>query len=316
LSRGKQPLLEAAAEPVRGKYVPLARLATGGMAEILLARLEGARGFEKLVVLKRLLPHLAGEQQHVAMFLDEARTVARISHPNVCQVHELGEQRGRYTIVMEYLEGVTLARVGQVLPDLRGVFELRLIAELFRQACDGLHHAHELRALDGTPVGLVHRDVSPQNLLVTLDGAAKILDFGIAKSSWSTTRTRAGVILGKTAYMTPEQVRGEPLDRRSDLFSLGVVLHELLTGLSLFRRDNDFLTYKAITEQPIEDVRELQPAIPRALAEIVHRTLARAREDRPASARELGERIAAAVPEEKADEEDASGGVSRGRQGS
>jgi len=280
---------------VRGKYAPLARLATGGMAEILLARLEGAQGFEKLVVLKRLLPHLAEEQRHVSMFLDEARTVARISHPNVCEVYELGEEHGRYTIVMEYLEGVTAGRVTSTLPPQKGRFELRLCAELLRQACEGLHHAHELRALDGTQAGLVHRDISPQNLLVTVDGVVKVLDFGIAKTSWSTTRTRVGSVMGKTAYMSPEQVRGWRVDRKSDLFSLGVVMHEMLVGQRLFRRDNDFLTYRAITDADAADVRTYQPDLPAALAEAVRAALARDAEGRPATARELGERIVAAV---------------------
>ena len=247
---------------VSGRYAPLTRLATGGMAEILLARLEGAQGFEKLVVLKRLLPHLDGEQRLVSMFLDEARTVARISHPNVCQVNELGEDNGRYIIVMEYLEGVTFGRVTRALPERKDDFELRLVVELFRQACEGLHHAHELRGLDGTPAGLVHRDVSPQNLLVTVDGLIKVLDFGIAKTSWSTTPTRAGTVMGKLAYMSPEQVRGERVDRKSDLFSLGVVLHEVLVRRWLYRRETDFLTYRAITDRDAPDVRELQPHLP------------------------------------------------------
>jgi serine/threonine protein kinase len=287
------PISEAA--HVTGKYAPLARLATGGMAEILLARLEGAQGFEKLVVLKRLLPHLAKDQRHVSMFLDEARTVARISHPNVCQVYELGEELGHYVIVMEYLEGVTFGRVTAALPPVKGQFELRLCAELARQACEGLHHAHELRSLDGTPAGLVHRDVSPQNLLVTVDGLIKVLDFGIAKTSWSTTPTRAGMVLGKIAYMSPEQVRGLRVDRRSDLYSLGVVLHELIVRRWLHRRETEFLTYRAITEQDAPDVRDYQPDLPAALAEVLRAVLSRDASQRPASARELGERIVAAV---------------------
>ena len=284
-----------AAPAACSKYVPLARLATGGMAEILLARLGGAWGFEKLVVLKRLLPHLASRQRHVAMLLHEARAAARISHPNVCQVYELGEAAGHYTIVMEYLEGAVLGRVVLALPPRRGEFEIRLLAEVFRQVCDGLHHAHEMQTSDGDLAGLVHRDVSPQNLLLTFDGVAKILDFGIAKSRWSRTRTRAGMIVGKVGYLSPEQVRSETADRRSDVFSLGVVLHEALTGESLFHRDNHLLTCKAVLEGIVPDVRATQPHVPDALAEVVRRALAPRREDRPATAADLREMIVAAV---------------------
>jgi serine/threonine-protein kinase len=280
---------------MQNRYVPLAKLATGGQAEILLARLEGTQGFEKLVVLKRLLPHLADERRHVDMFLDEARTAARINHANVCQVYELGEDAGRYTIVMEYLEGVTMTRVGFALPRPREVDDLRLLTELARQACEGLHYAHELTALDGSPAGLVHRDVSPQNLLVTVDGTVKVVDFGIAKSRWSSTRTRTGHILGKTAYMSPEQVRGETLDRRSDVFSLGVVLWELYGGKGLFRFDNDYHTFRAITEERIPDVREAQADLPAALAEVIASALSRDRKQRPATMRVLSERLVGAM---------------------
>jgi serine/threonine protein kinase len=279
----------------RSQYIPVARLARGGMAEIVLARLGGTGGFEKLVVLKRLLPHLASKQRLVSMFLHEACVAARISHPNVCQVLELGEAAGHYNIVMEYLEGAIVGQIALALPATRGSFEVRLLAEVFRQLCAGLHHAHDSRTGDGRPAGLVHRDVSPQNLLVTFDGVAKVLDFGIAKSSRSLDQTRAGVALGKAGYMSPEQVRCEPLDRRTDVFSLGVVLHEALTGRLLFHRSTPADTCRAVLAGQVPDVRETQPLVPAALADAVRAALAPRREDRLATAGELGALIAASV---------------------
>src|SRR4051812_7865173 len=208
--------LPATTEATRfGKYSLVARLATGGMAEIFLARLQGVAGFEKLVCIKRILPHLARDKQFVAMFLDEARIAARISHPNVCQVFELGEIEGSYYIAMEYLEGVPLgcfrrrAALG-VLPD------PRLVAGIAIQACEALHHAHQLKNTDGSVMEVVHRDVSPQNVFVTVDGIVKVLDFGIAKAQGAHAKTGTGAIKGTSAYMSPEQLRGERVDRRTD----------------------------------------------------------------------------------------------------
>jgi len=277
-----------------GKYTLVAKLATGGMAEIFLARLSGAGGFEKLVCIKRILPHHARNQQFVAMFLDEARIAARISHPNVCQVYELGEVRGQYFIAMEYLEGAPLARflhrdVGAA------PLDARLVAGMAVQACEGLHHAHQLKRTDGSPAGVVHRDVSPQNLFVTADGVLKVLDFGIAKVHDASVRTTTGTVKGKYAYMSPEQLRGEALDRRSDVFALGVVLHELFTGKSLFHRDTDFLIFQAIINEPIRNVCEARPDLPAGVGAAVARALARSREERFPTARALGEAVAQAM---------------------
>jgi serine/threonine protein kinase len=228
-----------------GKYSLVARLATGGMAEIFLARLTGVAGFEKLVCIKRILPHLARDKQFVAMFLDEARIAARISHPNVCQVFELGEIEGSYYLAMEYLEGVPLACFRR--PDFYGEMpDPRLVAGIAVQACEGLHHAHQLKNTDGSEMEVVHRDISPQNLFVTVDGVVKVLDFGIAKIQDATVRTSTGAVKGTYAYMAPEQLRGERVDRRTDVFALGIVMWETLMRRHLFRRDTDFLTFQAI----------------------------------------------------------------------
>jgi eukaryotic-like serine/threonine-protein kinase len=288
--------LPATTEAVRfGKYNLVARLATGGMAEIFLARLSGAAGFEKLVCIKRILPHLARDKQFVAMFLDEAMIASRISHPNVCQVFELGEIDGSYYIAMEYLEGVPLACFRRHAHD-GEMPDPRLVAGIAVQACEGLHHAHQLKNSDGSVMELVHRDISPQNLFVTVDGVVKVLDFGIAKIQDATVRTSTGAVKGTYAYMAPEQLRGERVDRRVDVFAMGIVMWETLTRRHLFKRETDYLTFGAITHDPIEDVTVPRPDVPAALAAVIMTALSRDREARFPTARMLGEAIASAVP--------------------
>jgi serine/threonine-protein kinase len=285
----------AAAEARRfGRYTLVAKIAIGGMAEIFLARLAGDGGFEKLVCIKRILPHLARDPQFVAMFLDEARVAARISHPNVCQVFELGEFNKQYFIAMEYLEGVPLSCFRRTdyyprRPD------PRLIAGFGVQACEGLHHAHQLKRADGQALGLVHRDISPQNLFVTIDGIVKVLDFGIAKATDASAKTSTGAVKGTYAYMAPEQLRNELLDRRTDVWAMGTVLWELLAQRHLFKRDNEFLTFQAITTDPIPNICELRPDVPPLLGDAIARALSRNRDDRFATARSLGEAISQAV---------------------
>jgi hypothetical protein len=280
---------------VVGKYTLLARVASGGMGEIFVARQSGAGGFEKQVVIKRLLPHLAEDVNFVAMLLDEARIAARLSHPNVCQVHELGEADGNYYIAMEHLEGVPASmmlrrarKAGEVVP-------LPIAAAILRQACDGLHHAHELTDGDGKPIGLVHRDVSPSNLFVTVPGAVKLLDFGVAKSKDALARTHTGALKGKYAYMSPEQVLGKEVDRRSDLFALGTVYFELLTCRRLFWRDSEYQMFQAIVEDPLPPVTAYRADVPPEVAAILGRALSRDPAERFATAAELGAAVEAAM---------------------
>ncbi|HUS32317.1 MAG TPA: serine/threonine-protein kinase [Kofleriaceae bacterium] len=277
-----------------GKYTLVAKLATGGMAEIFLARLHGDGGFEKLVCIKRILPHLAKNPQFVAMFLDEARVAARISHPNVCQVFELGEFQGQYYIAMEYLEGVPLAvfRRKDFYPTPP---QPRLVAGFAVQACEGLHHAHQLKRADGELLGVVHRDISPQNLFATVDGIVKVLDFGIAKVQDQSIRTSTGAVKGTYAYMAPEQLRNEGLDRRADVWAIGAVLWETLAQTHLFKRDTEFLTFEAITKLPIPHLCEVRPDVPPLMGDVIARALSRNPDDRFGSARSLGEAIAQAV---------------------
>jgi len=277
-----------------GKYTLVAKLAKGGMAEILLARLQGAAGFEKLVCIKRILPHLAEDEQFIAMFLAEARIAAMISHPNVCQVFELGELDGSYFIAMEYLEGVPLASLRRkdmylLAPD------PQLVVGIGIQACEGLHHAHQLTRADGSSLDVVHRDVSGQNLFVTTSGIVKVLDFGIAKIQDASNRTTTGAVKGTYAYMAPEQLRGQTIDCRADVFAMGTIMWETLAQRHLFKRDTDFLTFQAITTDPIPDVRTVRPDTPAALSDAINRALARDQDDRFPSARAFGEAMTRAV---------------------
>jgi serine/threonine-protein kinase len=271
-----------------GKYDLVARIAKGGMAEIYLARQHGMVGFSRLVVVKCILPHLAEEPQFVRMFLEEARIAALISHPNVVQIYDVGEFEGHYFIAMEYINGPPVATVVRKLRAKRAAIPWTVAAEIVAQACDGLHAAHELRDYAGELLQLVHRDVSPHNLMIGEGGLVKLVDFGIAKAQISTVQTRTGAIKGKYPYMSPEQCRGDPLDRRTDLFSLGAVFFELVSGRRLFQRQTDLMTLKAITEEPIPFAREVQPDVPEEVSAFVYRCLARDRDARFATAAAMG----------------------------
>jgi len=244
-----------------GKYEILALLALGGTAEIYLARIEGTEGFEKHVVVKCLHDHLAEDDDFVSMFLDEARLGAALDHSNIVQTLGLGEHADRYYIVMEYIAGVSLALVGRRAHERvrGGRVPVPIILNLAAQACGGLHYAHEHTA------GLVHRDVSPQNLVITYEGIVKVVDFGIAKAEHRETRTRTGTVKGKFAYMSPELCLAGDVDRRTDVFALGVIIWELLTGRRLFKREANYETYQAVSAckvpPPSSINHELEPAL-------------------------------------------------------
>jgi serine/threonine-protein kinase len=270
-----------------GRYEILGFLASGGMAEIFLGCLRGPMGVDRPVVIKRILPHLARQRAFVDMFLDEARIVAGIRHPNVVDVLELGHEHGELFLVMEYLEGESVGGVSRRLGARGETMNPSLAAYVSAQACAGLHAAHELTDSEGKKRDLVHRDVSPQNIFVTYKGAVTVLDFGIATSADRVARTETGVVKGKHEYMSPEQWRGERLDRRSDIFSLGIVLYELSTGRRLFKRPGQMLIMKAICDEPILPPSTLVQAYPEALERVVMRALARRREDRYASCADM-----------------------------
>ena len=265
--------------PMFGRYELLTLLACGGMAEVYLARMTGVGGFERQLVIKRILPHLSGDPDFVEMFLNEGRIAARLAHPNVCHVYELGEVSGDLFLAMEYLEGLSWGELSPLVPR-DGRFELRCAAGVIGQVCEGLRYAHELRDVDGMPTPVVHRDVSPQNLFVTTDGVAKLLDFGVSKVLTEGSRTRTGMLKGKLPYMAPEQIRGEPVDPRADVFSMGIVLWEALTGDRLFRRDSDYQIWRAVTEEDIPAVTSIRPGLPPRIDAVVGRALERDRDRR------------------------------------
>jgi serine/threonine-protein kinase len=284
-----------------GKYRLAFRLASGGMGTVYLARTDGARGFSQTVAIKRIHPHLADNPKFVAMFLDEARIAARIQHPNVCGVVDFGEANGSYYFAMPYLAGESLSRVirtahGDESWVDRFVF---LAARLASDACEGLHAAHELTDDDGRPLSVVHRDVSPQNLLVGYDGVVRVLDFGVASAEQRLHSTTTGEVKGKFAYIAPEQLNGHGVDRRADVWSLGVVLWECVAGRRLFGRSNVNETVRAVLSDPVPSLREIRPDVPLGLEEIVFRALAREPDARYPTAREMGRDLHAFLLEER-----------------
>jgi serine/threonine-protein kinase len=263
-----------------GKYTLLANIAQGGMAEVVLAKMHGAAGFEKLVVIKRLLDKLAADKQYVDMFLDEAKIAARLSHSNIVQVLELGEVDGQYFIAMEFLAGLNVSTLAKKAQARLGGMPQDLAAQLVEQTSAGLHYAHERRLPDGRPLDIIHRDVSPHNLVVTYEGLVKIVDFGIAKAADRMTKTASGMIKGKFAYMSPEQARNEELDRRSDVYALGIVFWECLTGRRLFRRESTYKTYEAIMSGEVPPPSTLRPGIDHEFDRIALKALQRNRDKR------------------------------------
>jgi serine/threonine-protein kinase len=274
-----------------GRYEVLGQLAAGGMAEILLARLSGRADFKRAVVLKRILRSYATNQAFVKMFLDEARTVASLRHPNVVHVQELGEHEGDPFLVMEYVAGENASSLLKRAVTTGDGFDPRLAAHLVSEVCAGLHAAHELTDETGRPQNLVHRDVSPQNVLVAYDGHVKLVDFGVVLVDRRDTRTEPGEVKGKFDYMSPEQMLAKPLDRRSDIFSLGILLYELSTGRRLFKRASHAKTIEAITREPVvPPSRVLSPSAPpypAKLDSIVMRALSKDPNERYATAADM-----------------------------
>jgi serine/threonine-protein kinase len=272
---------------ILGRYEILRMLSVGGMAEIYLARAEGLAGFEKRVVLKRMLPHFAAQATFVEMFLAEARLAALLTHPNIVQVYDIGESTGDYYYAMEHVHGVDLRQMMQAEVALGRKVPISIIAAIGMGLCAGLDYAHSRCAADGSFLGVVHRDVSLSNVLVSFDGCVKITDFGVAKTQASGNKTQVGTLKGKIGYMSPEQARGEPLDRRSDVFAIGIVLWELLAGRRLFTGDVDFMVLRRIVDEDAPSPARTRPDVPPMLEQIVRRALVRDRNGRYATAREL-----------------------------
>src|SRR5215470_87131 len=275
-----------------GKFEILALLALGGTAEIYLARIDGAAGFEKYVVVKCLHDHLADDTEFVKMFLDEARLAAHLDHSNIVQTMELGQHDGRYYMVMEFLAGLSLAmivrRAAERIPG--GKIPVPLVLNVLAQSCAGLHYAHE-KAMNGKALNIVHRDISPQNLVISFEGVVKLVDFGIAKAELRETRTRSGTIKGKFAYMSPEQCVANNVDRRTDVFALGVIGHELLTGRRLFKRPSPYETYQAVMECDVKPPSALDPGLDPALDPVIMSAITKDRNDRYPTAEAFGDAL-------------------------
>jgi serine/threonine-protein kinase len=269
-----------------GKYLLVGEIAVGGMAEVFLAVHKGIESYIKVVVIKRVLPHLSNNPEFVRMFVDEARLVARIEHPNIVRTYEFGEVNGQYFTAMEYLPGEDLFKALNNLSMSRQLMPLPIATGIGVQVCNGLHFAHQFTDTAGKPLNLVHRDINPANIIITYGGEVRIIDFGVAKTN-ANVQTLNGVIKGKVAYMPPEQVLGREVDQRADIFSAGVVLWEMLTGRPLFLRSNEAATLYAIMNAPISPPSKLRPDVPPELDRIVLRALARSPGDRYASAEDM-----------------------------
>ncbi len=267
---GDESIMEA--EQKVGQYTLIRRLAQGGMAEIWLAEQRGPGGFNKEVVIKKILPHLADEGQMTQMFFDEAKTVAQLNHPNVGQVYELGEDGDSYYIAMEFIDGIDLSdlidRLSKRDQSMPIAFAVRITCDILK----ALDYAHEYRDRDGQELGLIHRDVSPHNVLISNDGVVKLVDFGIAKSATNEHKTQTGAVKGKFAYMAPEQIENSDLDRRVDIFAVGVVLYELVTGDKPF--GDELTAVSQILSGDYPHPRSRRADVPEAIADVVERALA------------------------------------------
>ncbi len=278
------------------RYELVGEIASGGMATVYLARLTGVGGFQRFVAMKRLHPHLASEKEFVEMFLDEARIAARIHHPNVVPILEVQASPVGYYLVMEYIEGDTLARLlaraatrGRRLP-------IGIALRISLDMLSGLHAAHELRDDAGDPVNLVHRDVSPQNVLVGVDGIARITDFGVARAASRLTNTRVGQLKGKIAYMAPEQAAGEEsIDRRADVFAAGIVVWEELAAKRLFKAENEAATLSRVMTEPVPPLLTIVPGLSPALSNVVARALERSPDQRYATCAQFADALEAAA---------------------
>ncbi len=286
---------EDAAAWAVGRYTIHGELASGGMATVHIGRMGGDAGFNKLVAVKRMHPQFAKDPDFLAMFLDEARLAARIRHPNVVQPVDVIVEGSEVLLVMEYVHGEALSRLNRTLRGMNEKIPLRIAVAIMAGVLHGLHAAHEAKSERGEPLGIVHRDMSPQNIIVGTDGVARVLDFGIAKAADQVHMTRDGELKGKLVYMAPEQLLGEPVTRRSDIFSTAIVAWECLTGQRLFESDSSSPLAARTKQQKIDRPSELSPEVPPALDEVVLKGLALAPENRWATAREMALALEEAV---------------------
>lgn len=269
-----------------GRYQLLKKIASGGMGQVLLAK-KGQDDFEKLVVLKRILPHLVEDEEFFTMFRDEAKITMRLDHPNIARINEFGAEAGVHYIEMEYVAGEDVRRIEKRAAAAGKGIPIGVILRIIADAAAGLDFAHKAKDAKGVPLGLVHRDVSPQNILVGFDGSVKLIDFGVAKAAGRAQHTATGILKGKFPYMSPEQAQGEELDCRSDVFAIGIVLWEQLTGRRLFKGENDLATQRLVRACQVPAPSSVEPSVPTGLDPISLKALAKDPKDRYQDAAEL-----------------------------
>jgi serine/threonine protein kinase len=262
-------------EPIRfGKYLIVDKIAAGGMAEMYLAKMTSLEGFEKLVAIKKILPNLTQDKNLVKMFIDEAKLAAMLFHQNIVQIYDLGSMEGAYFIAMEYIHGKDLRVLGRKAKERNLPLPLEYALYVTCRICSGLDYSHNLKDFQGNPLELIHRDISPQNILVTYQGEVKIVDFGIAKAAKKSSDTKEGLIKGKVSYMSPEQAAGKPIDNRSDIFSTGILLYEMVTGKRMFE-GSDLQVLERVRKADFEPAENIVTDLPREVGEILARALAK-----------------------------------------
>mgnify|MGYP001576279867 CR=1 FL=1 len=265
---------------VFGKYLLLERLNVGGMAEVFVAKAFGVEGFERILAIKKILPTMAEDEEFITMFIDEARISVQLNHANIVHIHELGKHDDAYYIAMEYVSGRDLRAILERFRRRKEIMPTAMAVFIATRICEGLDYAHRKKDARGAELHIIHRDISPQNILLSYEGEVKLIDFGIAKAANRSQKTQAGILKGKFGYMSPEQVRGMPIDRRSDIFAVGVLLYEMLTGEKLFVGESDFSTLEKVRNAEIPSLRRFNPDIPQRLEAVVRKALARNQEER------------------------------------
>lgn len=274
------------------KYRVIRRLEAGGMAEVFVGEAVSVQGFKKQVAIKRVLPHLAKNPAFIEMFLDEARLSAKLTHANIVSVFDISAREDTYFLVMEFVDGANLKKIMEDTTARGKRIPLGQAAFICIEACRGLSYAHELADEDGTPLGIVHRDISPPNIMVTKRGEVKVADFGLAKANTQLSQTDPGVVKGKFSYLSPEAALGEEVDARTDVFSLGIVLWEMLAGRRLFLGENDYATVKLVQQANVPRLATLNPEIDMEFEEVLLRALTRDPDARYQSARDFGDALA------------------------
>ncbi len=275
----------------QNSYKVTERLESGGMAEVFRGESMSVAGFKKQVAIKRVLPHLASNEKFIRMFLDEARLSARLTHTNIVQVFDIGHVDNTYFIVTEFIDGINLKGVIEYLRAHQKPFPIPLACHIAMKICEGLNYAHELTDNDGNLLNIVHRDISPPNVLISKRGEVKIVDFGLAKAAHSVEKTEPGVVKGKFSYLSPETALGHEADAQADIFAVGIMLWEMLAGRKLFQGESDYQTVKLVQQAVVPSIRTIHAAVPEELERILKQSLARSKTERFTSAQVMAEEL-------------------------